>query len=83
MSDQIHILIADDHPLFRDGIVHALGAEPDIIVVGQTSTGEEAFNLTKESLPDVLLMDINMPGEGGIVATQKTLPPSLLFELLS
>jgi DNA-binding NarL/FixJ family response regulator len=71
MSDQIHILIADDHPLFRDGIVHALGAEPDIIVVGQTSTGEEAFNLTKESLPDVLLMDINMPGEGGIVATQK------------
>lgn len=70
MPDQIHILIADDHPLFREGIVHSLGAEPDITIVGQASTGEEAFDLTKDFLPDVLLMDITMPGKGGIAATQ-------------
>lgn len=68
MSEPIRILIADDHPLFREGVAASLSREADCQVVGQASTGEEAFDLAGELLPDVLLMDISMPGEGGIAA---------------
>jgi len=68
MSEPIRILIVDDHPLFREGVAASLSREADCQVVGQASTGEEAFDLAGELLPDVLLMDISMPGEGGIAA---------------
>lgn len=68
MPDPIRILIADDHPLFRDGVVHSLNNEPDLAVVGQAGSGEEAFRLAAETMPDVLLLDIAMPGQGGIEA---------------
>lgn len=71
MSEPIRILIADDHPLFRDGVARSLAAEPDMLVVAEAATGEEACELAADLLPDVLLMDITMPGVGGIAAAQK------------
>jgi len=68
MGEPLTILIADDHPLFRDGVAHSLAAEPDLSVVGQAATGEEALRLARDLLPDVLLLDITMPGKGGLVA---------------
>lgn len=71
MSDLIRILIADDHPLFRDGVAHSLAGEPDLAIVGQANSGEEAFTLTNDLLPDILLLDITMPGQGGIAAARR------------
>jgi two-component system, NarL family, nitrate/nitrite response regulator NarL len=71
VTDSLRILVADDHPLFRQGVVHALGAEPGLKVVGQASSGEEALKLACELLPDVVLLDISMPGWGGLVTVEK------------
>lgn len=71
MSDSIRILIADDHPLFREGVAQSLASEPGFNVVGQAGSGEEAFSLVSDLLPDVLLLDVTMPGDGGIVTAGK------------
>jgi DNA-binding NarL/FixJ family response regulator len=71
MAEQIHIVVADDHPLFRDGVVQSLAAEDDFSVVGEASTGEEAFRLVADLLPEILLLDIQMPGEGGIATAER------------
>lgn len=68
MAEQIRILIADDHPLFREGVAQSLKAEADITVVGQAASGEAALRLSQDLLPDVVLLDINMPGQGGLAA---------------
>ncbi|MBI3165902.1 MAG: response regulator transcription factor [Chloroflexi bacterium] len=67
MSEPIRVIIADDHPLFREGITHSLTDKADIAVVGQAATGEEALQLCRDLLPDVILLDITMPGQGGLV----------------
>jgi DNA-binding NarL/FixJ family response regulator len=64
MSDKIQVVIVDDHPLFRDGVIQTFRAEPDFEVVGQATSAGEAIRLTKELLPDVVLLDITIPGGG-------------------
>ena len=64
MSDRIQIVIVDDHPLFREGLIQTLKAEPDIEVVGQAGSAAEAVALAGELLPDVVLLDITIPGGG-------------------
>ena len=64
MSDKIQVVIVDDHPLFRDGLMQTLKAEPDIEVVGQATSSAEAVSLVAELLPDVVLLDITIPGSG-------------------
>jgi len=71
MAEMIRIAIADDHPLFRDGVVLSLSRNKDFDVVGQAENGQEAIELAKELLPDVLLLDIQMPDTGGILAAEK------------
>lgn len=63
---QINVLLADDHPLARAGIRKFLEKEPDIQVVGEASSGEEALQLVEEFHPDVLLLDMEMPGMKGL-----------------
>ena len=67
----IRVLVADDQPLIRAGLVTLLGAEPDIDVVGTAVDGHEAVRLARELRPDVVCMDIRMPGLDGISATRE------------
>jgi signal transduction histidine kinase/PAS domain-containing protein/ActR/RegA family two-component response regulator len=66
----ISVLVADDHALFRDGIVRLLDRNPDIAIVGQANNGREAISLARKLVPDVILMDISMPELNGIEATR-------------
>src|SRR5947208_809276 len=65
LSDQLRILIADDHPVFRYGIRMLLESAPDLQVVGEVTSGEEAIAQAELLQPDVVLMDIQMPGTAG------------------
>jgi DNA-binding NarL/FixJ family response regulator len=67
----IRVVVADDHPVFREGIASLLKRTPDIELVGAAATGEEATLLARDLLPDVVLMDLAMPGRGGIEATRQ------------
>lgn len=71
MNDAISVLVADDHPLFRQGVVNSLATAPGLVVVGEASSGEDALKLARELLPDVVLLDISMPGWGGLVTAGK------------
>jgi two-component system nitrate/nitrite response regulator NarL len=63
------MVIVDDHPLLREGVAYTLRAEPDIDVVGEGETADDAIRLAHELLPDILLLDITMPG-GGLNAVE-------------
>jgi DNA-binding NarL/FixJ family response regulator len=71
VTEQIRVLIADDHPLFRGGLNSLLGSVADMEVVGEAASGEEAVELARTCRPDVVVMDLNMPGRGGIEATRR------------
>jgi two-component system nitrate/nitrite response regulator NarL len=71
MPETISILVADDHPLFREGVVHTLASQPDFDVIGQASCGEDALRMACDLVPDVVMLDITMPGWGGIVTAEK------------
>lgn len=66
-------MLVDDHDLVRTGIKRLLEDHPDIKIVGEATSGEQALELVTENDPDVVLMDINMPGIGGLEATRKLL----------
>lgn len=68
--DKIRLLLVDDHALLRSGLRALLSLEPDMDVVGEAGTGEEALELVPELEPDVVLMDLSMPGMGGLAATE-------------
>jgi len=74
---EIRILIADDHPAFREGLCRLLDEEPDISVVGTAADGEIAVELAGQIKPDVAVLDVTMPKLNGIEATKqiRTLSP--------
>jgi DNA-binding NarL/FixJ family response regulator len=65
------VLVVDDHPLFRDGLVGLLRTLDDTEVVGAVGTGEDAVRTAHDESPDVVLMDLNLPGMPGIEATRR------------
>jgi two-component system nitrate/nitrite response regulator NarL len=71
MSDRITIVVVDDHPLFRQGVVAALQQEPDFQVVGETDSGEQALQLARTLMPQVMLLDVSMTGWNGITTAEK------------
>jgi NarL family two-component system response regulator LiaR len=71
MSEPITILIVDDHAVVRQGVRAFLETQPDLAVVGEAGSGEEAIGLAAETAPDVTLMDLLMPGMDGVEATRR------------
>ena len=64
-GDSIPIVIVDDHPVVRDGLIAMLSAEPDLQVIGEAATGNEALTIVKALRPSVVLMDLLLPDLGG------------------
>ncbi len=71
MTRTITVLIADDHPLFRDGLRSLISDTEGLELVGESSDGEEAVALAAQHRPQVVLMDLTMPGTGGVEATRR------------
>ncbi len=76
MTEPIRVLIADDHPLFRDGLTALLTDGPDTELAGAAASGTEAVDLARETQPDVVIMDVHMPGLNGIEATRRIVADS-------
>jgi len=74
--ETLRIFIAEDHPLFRKGVISLLSSVPDFEVVGEATTGEEAVVRAAQLQPDVVLMDLQMPKVNGIEATRRILQES-------
>jgi len=67
----IRIVIADDHPIFRDGLRRLLETEPDLKVIGEACDGAEAVKLARQLKPDILLLDLAMPRHPGLEALRE------------
>jgi DNA-binding NarL/FixJ family response regulator len=79
----IRIVLADDHPVARAGIRKFLEKEPDIQVVGEASSGDEALKLIKELIPNVLLLDMEMPGLKGVDVAREVKEARLPVRILA
>ena len=80
--ERLRVLIADDHPLFREGLHGLLDSLAETEVVGEATTGAEAITQAKALQPDVILMDIKMPGINGIEATREIVAASPHISIL-
>lgn len=71
MSEIVRLLIVDDHPVFRQGLIDVLETDDSMSVVGEAADGEVAIEMAHEVKPDVILMDINLPTINGLQVTRK------------
>lgn len=71
MTTAIRVLVADDHPIVRDGLVAILSTQPDIDVVGEAANGREVIDIVARLHPDVLLLDLEMPEMDGVEALRR------------
>lgn len=72
----MRVVVVDDHPLYREGLVTAIEGMADVEVVGEAGDGESAVALVERVTPDVVLMDLHMPGLNGIEATRRVVEMS-------
>ena len=81
----IRVLVVDNHPVVRSGLRGMIGDEPDLEIIGEASSGEEAVTMAGLTNPDVVLMDLRMPGMDGAVATRliTTRQPSVRVLILT
>lgn len=80
--DNLTVLIADDHPVFRKGLRALLDAMPNTELVGEAASGEEAIMLAEKLQPDVVLLDLQMPGGGGLAAIRPIVQTSPHIRIL-
>jgi two-component system invasion response regulator UvrY len=85
-SNQIRILLVDDHTVVRAGYRRFLEQEPDCQVIAEASTGEEAYQLLQTITPDIVILDLSMPGQGGLSSLRRLklrwpLLPVLVFSM--
>lgn len=85
MEEKIKILIADDHPVVREGLMSMVSREPDFIVVGEATNGKEAVAKAVELKPDIILMDLRMPEMDGVEAMKQiaAVNPQIKFIILT
>jgi DNA-binding NarL/FixJ family response regulator len=67
----ITILVVDDHPIFRQGVVDAFSLEAGLEVIGQASSGDEGLALIRQLRPDIAVVDVNLPGMNGQQLTRQ------------
>jgi two-component system, NarL family, response regulator DegU len=83
LMKEVRIIVVDDHPLFRQGVIDLLALEPGINVVGQAENGTDGLDLIHKLSPDVAVLDINMPGMNGLQVThhvvQEKLPTRIVL----
>ena len=72
----IRVLVVDDHPIFRSGLVHLLTGQADVDLAGVVADGADVAEAVARSRPDVILMDLSMPGVDGIEATRRAVATS-------
>ncbi len=82
-NDQIRVVIADDHPIFRKGLLQVIEIEPDLAIVGEAADGQTALEQIKTQQPDVAVLDIDMPRKNGFVLAREIadckLPVKIVF----
>ncbi len=80
--EEIKLVVVDDHPLFRQGVVDALSLEPDMTVIGQASSGEDALEMIRILSPDIAVIDVNLPGMNGQQVTHRVVQEKLSTRIL-
>ncbi|MFS0726805.1 response regulator [Paenibacillus sp. 1P07SE] len=82
IKEKVRILMADDHPMFCEGLLSILQSEESFEVTGIAKDGHEAVRMAEALQPDIILMDVNMPGMNGIEATQEIIRTSPHIRIL-
>ncbi len=71
MTEIIHVLIADDHAIVRQGLEVVINTQPDMELIGQAKDGEEVVRMARQTRPDVIVMDLQMPVKDGLIAIEE------------
>ena len=80
--EEVTIVVVDDHPIFRQGVVNALSLEPGFTVVGQAENGHDALTIIRKLHPSVAVVDINLPGVNGQQVTHRVVQEKLLTRIV-